>query len=179
MVIAGRGFYFPAMVTVWHVEPDGADALTVCRETVRDVDGKFIRFTSSWKWHVHHWKVQVGPLQALRRRLLTRCEWCGGRGAKSNPVNVSRGWHSPKRRWWQGEADLFHGRCLVMANSRHGCACDSPVSPGGEWGDCARCGERRYGYSDSKRAALRMLREYADGAVPGDAEWASYLERAS
>lgn len=56
--------YWPALVTVWHVEPGGRDAGSVCARSRRS-------------WHVHHWKVQVRPIQKLRRFLFERCAECG------------------------------------------------------------------------------------------------------
>ena len=106
-----RRRYWPAIVTVWHREPGGADALTVCRSTVRDENGKFIRFTKSWKWHVHHWHIQVRPLQKLRRKLITRCSGCGGRTSKADPINIGGSWYPPMTHWWQSEADIYHQAC--------------------------------------------------------------------
>lgn len=91
--------YWPVLVTIWHVEPDGRDALTVC--------------TRRWKWHIHHWKVQVHALQQLRRWALTRCEVCGGKSRKGRYVNVSRHWHRAKDPWWRGERGLYHADCYT------------------------------------------------------------------
>lgn len=96
-VLAGRGLYWPALITVWHHDPSGYDD-TTCRRT-------------RWRLHVHHWRIQVPPLQQLRRRLLTRCARCGGRSVKGNPVNISHQWDGPRGRWWQGEPGLFHHGC--------------------------------------------------------------------
>lgn len=108
--LAGRDFYWPPVVVVWHNEPGGRDALTVCRRRYQDEHGKW-QLSTSWKWHVHHWSLQFPPLQQLRRRLLTRCAKCGGRPVKGHPVNVSRSWDGPRGRWWQGEPGLYHGEC--------------------------------------------------------------------
>lgn len=103
---AGRELYWPAIITVWHVEPGGADALTVCDDR------------SLWQWHVHHWRIQVQPLQHLRRSLLTRCVHCGGRSVKGNQVNVSHSWHGERAPWWRGEVGLYHHACSAIVSRR-------------------------------------------------------------
>lgn len=104
--VAGRELYWPGVITVWHVEPGGADALTVC-----DSRGR-------WQWHIHHWRIQVRPLQRLRRSLLTRCALCEGRSTKRNPVNVSHTWDGPRGRWWQGEPGLYHRDCSAIVSTQ-------------------------------------------------------------
>lgn len=107
--IAGYGFYFPSVITVWHREPDGKDALTVCRTRSQRPDGTW-RYTKGWVWHVHHWKIQVSPLQDLRRRLLTKCEECGRKGRP----NVSHQWDAKRGPWWRGERGLYHSQCSSL-----------------------------------------------------------------
>lgn len=104
--VGNRELYWPSFITVWHVEPGGADALTVCKSK------------SHWQLHVHHWRIQVHPLQRLRRRLLTRCVECGGRSTRKNPTNISHQWHSDKAPWWRGEPGLFHRECSAIASRR-------------------------------------------------------------
>lgn len=48
----GRRWFFPSLLTVWHVEPRGADSGTVCRHTRRVDD-------------VAGWKVRLHPLLRL------------------------------------------------------------------------------------------------------------------
>lgn len=113
--IAGRRYYWPSMVTIWHVEPGGHDSGEVCKHYTRAQDPDTGKWTTTylrgWRWHVHHWRIQVQPLQALRRRALTRCAGCHGRSTKANPVNTSHQWDGPRGRWWQGEPDLYHQAC--------------------------------------------------------------------
>lgn len=53
--IAGRGYYWPSMITVWHHEPHGRDSGEVCPHRVTDPKtGKFVRWSVAWKWHVIH-----------------------------------------------------------------------------------------------------------------------------
>lgn len=156
-----RGWrYWPPLVTVWHREPGGADALTICRHD------------SHWRWHavhirwqaldvathdvggtVHHrirypvldggWRIQVPPLQALRRRLLTRCAWCGGPTRKGDPVNVAHSWDGPRGHWWAGEPGLHHRDCSSVARAHSLCLCTDPLLPPGGYGTCALCGRSR------------------------------------
>lgn len=128
-VVAGRGLYWPSLITVWHRDPSGYDD-TTCR-------GK------RWRLHVHHWAIQVRPLQQLRRRVLTRCAWCGGRDRKGDAVNVSRDWDGPRTRWWQGESGLFHRECSSIKTAHSTCVCENPVLDHDSYGQCARCGRHR------------------------------------
>lgn len=62
------------------------------------------------KWHVHHWSIQIHPLQKLKRWLFARCSKCGGRF----------GWNESAYGSWGGK-DIWHARCSdhgpVMAAS--------------------------------------------------------------
>lgn len=97
-IVAGKRIYWPCMVTVWHRDPSGYDT-TTCP------------YGGHWRLHVHHWRLQIHPFQQLRRRLLTRCEVCGGRSVKDHPVNVGTQWDGPRGHWWQGEPGLTHSDC--------------------------------------------------------------------
>lgn len=108
--LAGRDYYWPPVVTVWHREPGGHDSLSICGGWYDDRNGKR-RFRTSWKWHVHHYKLQFPPLQDARRHLLTRCEVCGGKSRRGHMVNVSHSWDRPKAPWWRGETGLSHVDC--------------------------------------------------------------------
>ena len=147
-VLAGRGLYFPSLIIVWHRDPSGYDH-TTCRGT-------------HWRLHVHHWKIQVSPLQQLRRRLLTRCTWCGGRHRKGDAVNVSHSWDGPRSRWWQGERGLFHSDCSSIQRAHGVCTCDQPVLEYDDYGHCARC--TRYRTFGISADALTRARELA--AIP-------------
>lgn len=125
--IAGRGFYWPSIVTIWHVEPGGRDAFTVCKHRSR------------WRWHVWHWRLQLPPLQALRRWALTRCAWCGGKSRRGAVVNCSHQWDGPRGRWWQGEPGLYHGGCSGIATAHQTCTCDAPILEHNDWGRCLVC----------------------------------------
>lgn len=106
---AGQVWRWRTLSTVWHVEPGGADAFTVCKHA------------SHWKWHVHHWKIQVPPLQDLRARLFDRCEECGRKGRP----NFSHQWDDKGLGWWKfrSRKGLYHLQCsgyLVKKAARRG-----------------------------------------------------------
>lgn len=111
--VAGRGIYWRSLITVWHVEPGGRDALSVCGY---DADGRRNIRSGRWRWHIRHWKIQVSPLQRWRRALLTRCEECGRRGSP----NISHQWDRDHRqRWWKGERGLYHLQCSSLRTLRN------------------------------------------------------------
>jgi hypothetical protein len=134
-----RRYYWPALITVWHREPRGQDSGSKCKHF------DYERSRRRWQWylHVHHWKLQMHALQRLRRRLLTRCAWCGGRHVKGNPVNLSHQWDGPRGRWWQGEPNLFHHGCSSIAEAHRLCLCADPGLSNGDYGQCAFCGKYR------------------------------------
>lgn len=63
------------------------------------------------RWHVHHWRVSVVPLNAMKRRLFTRCAGCGGRFPWGY-APVTRGFHPHRPRWFRGEPGVYHDGCL-------------------------------------------------------------------
>lgn len=168
-----HGLYWPTLITVWHVEPGGRDSGEVCRHYTRIPVGNGQWTTQhhhGWRWHVHHWRIQVHPLQALRRWALTRCAWCDGRQRKNDPVNVSHSWDGPRGRWWQGEPGLYHHDCSSVASAWAQCVCkqgvwDEHSSEHGPYGRCAVCNKgRSFGMTDARLARLRLLAEVPRGA---------------
>ncbi|MFD0429452.1 hypothetical protein ACFQ60_22515 [Streptomyces zhihengii] len=155
--LAGREFYFPALVVVWHREPGGRDGLTVCGRRVQRRDGTW-RWRRGWRLHVHHWRIQLPPLQALRRHLLTRCAWCKGRSRRGDAVNISHQWNGPRGRWWRGEPGLYHRDCSAISNAHDTCTCDVPVIGRRDYGECGMCGRfRPYGVTPERLARARAL----------------------
>ena len=144
VTIAGRRWYFPAIVTVWHREPGGADALSVCR------------YHSAWRWHVWHWHIQFDSGQRLRRWLLTRCAWCGGKSRRGDMVNCALGWDGPRGHWWRGEPGLYHNDCSTVALAHRLCLCGVPVPEHGEHGRCLVCDKFRAWRQEPDEAA-RLL----------------------
>jgi hypothetical protein len=118
--VLGRELYFPDLITIWHREPGGADSGEVCKHYRRErqADGTWATtWLRDWRWHVWHWRIQVHPLQHLRRWALTRCEWCGGRSRKDDPVNCSHSWSGGPGRWWRGETGLYHEDCSTIMSA--------------------------------------------------------------
>jgi hypothetical protein len=169
-VLFGHEFYVPSMITIWHVEPGGADSGEVCKHYRRwqDEDGKWqTKITSGWRWHVHHWKIQVRPFQQIRRRLLTKCTWCKGSHHKNDPVNCSNGSRSEKSRWWQGEKGLFHSGCTSVWEAHQTCLCEHPMLPHYGYGTCELCGKGRSWEKDGRlrgRDAIQALAALPEGA---------------
>lgn len=162
----GKRRYWPAMITVWHKEPGGHDWGTVCRRG------------GAWRWHVHHLRIQVRPLQHLRRWALTRCAWCGGRHRKGDPVNMSSQWDRSRGRWWRGETDLRHHDCDVIWRAHGRCLCDDPLLSDHGHGKCAFCGKYR-AWGQGVSEADRLLATLPEGSrIPAalqpqlDAIWA-------
>lgn len=161
-------FEISRLVTVWHREPDDRDSGEVCTQAHRaqDAEGNWHWvFHHGWKFHVHHWKIQVPALQKLRRRLLTRCEWCGGRDRKHDPINVQYG-GKVQVPWWRGAKNVYHQDCQSVAYARSQCLCDEPFTfEGGSFGTCASCGKPRYGQIKPHHLAIRRI--YASVPVAG------------
>lgn len=112
-IVAGRRIYWPPLITVWHVEPHGHDALTVCG---RGKDGK--RATNSrWIWHVHHWSIQIHPLQKLHRWLFERCEECGRRYPWGY-APVTHQWNQPRGPWFRVTRRAYHHQCSDLVSYR-------------------------------------------------------------
>jgi hypothetical protein len=54
------------------------------------------------RWHIHHWKIQIRPLQKLRRWVFDRCGQCGKRfDWNEAPITYS----------WYGKGPCFHEGC--------------------------------------------------------------------
>jgi hypothetical protein len=99
--------YWPALITVWHVEPGGHDAFEVCKHS------------SHWQWHVWHWKVQIRPLQQLKRFLFERCIECGRRYPWGYSP-VSHQWDGPGSRWFRVQKLNYHHECSGLVSLRRG-----------------------------------------------------------
>lgn len=62
------------------------------------------------KWHVHHWKLQIHPIQQFKRWAFSRCCKCGKRFRWGESVTTTN-WHSDGPRWFRSEPDIFHSNC--------------------------------------------------------------------
>lgn len=174
--LAGQQLHFPAMIDVWHREPGGRDSGEVCKHYRRRQDeaGQWqVTILHGWKFHAHHWRVQIVLLQDLRRRLLTRCAWCGGRSRPGDAVNVARGWDQSGGRWWRGEPNLLHGDCHYVEHAHRMCTCPDPLYA--RPSRCALCGgfkvSRTIDEADLMLAALPVGSRIPAAAWP-------HLERA-
>ncbi len=66
------------------------------------------------KYHIHHWKIQIHFYDSLRRRLFTRCTFCGKPFINESPF--SNQWNTPKIKWFKSEEGLYHEGCLKIIN---------------------------------------------------------------
>jgi hypothetical protein len=153
--VAGRGLYWPTWVTVWHREPGGHDSGEICKHYRHNPDTAKTTVLHAWRWHLHHWKIQVSPLQELRRRLLTRCAWCGGRSTRHDTVNNSLSWDGPRGRWWQSEPGLYHDDCVSIHIAHRSCTCADPLTDRDCWGTCSLCGKGRSWFVSAHTLAIR------------------------
>ena len=157
--------YWPALITIWHVEPDDKDSGTVCKP-------------GTWLRHPHHWRLQFHPWQHFRRWAFTRCEWCGGKSRKGDYVNTGYGWSGDRKpeHWWQSELGLFHGDCIGIEHAHRTCVCSlaegswPTIAYDGEpYGNCSTCGgARRMGSGrsadyDVRTRTTEMLRAIPKG----------------
>jgi len=110
LVVAGWYVGLYRLATIWHREPGDRDSGEVCKHWA---DGKPRR---AWKWHVHHWRVQVHLLQGTRARRFDRCALCGRKGRP----NVSHQWNGAGVGWrkWRSRPGLFHSECSSLVQFR-------------------------------------------------------------
>lgn len=185
--VAGRRWFWPPLITVWHREPGGHDSGEMCKHYRRwqDGDGTWqTKVLHGWRWHVHHWKIQVHPLQRLRRWALTRCAWCGGRHSKADPVNISHSWDGPRGRWWQGAPGVFHDDCSSVERAHRLCFCPDPLyTHHGGYGTCMLCGKLRAWRQEPDEADRLLAAIPARGRITPEARpaieaaWAKRRER--
>lgn len=105
------------------------------------------------------WRVRFPILRDLRRKVLTRCEWCGGRSRKGDYVNVHGNVEYSSKRWWRGERGLYHGDCSSIAHAKTVCLCGDEGGPwehdlgGYAYGRCAACAKYRGWLSPDERTS--------------------------
>lgn len=120
-----RSWYLPSVITIWHRDPETDGTDSSCRnhyrrrwrEASKDPGRWVQREFWAWcmrrydRWHIHHWRIQVRPIQNLRRWAFTRCAGCGER-LPYGYSPISSHWDSPRReRWWSSEVGLWHHEC--------------------------------------------------------------------
>lgn len=65
-----------------------------------------------WKhprWHIWHWKINVGPLLSFKRWAFSRCAKCGGRFPWGYAPIGPWGGNGP--RWFRNEPGVYHHGC--------------------------------------------------------------------
>lgn len=62
------------------------------------------------RWHIHHWRVQVHPIQKLKRWLFSRCAKCENRFAFGESP-ISGQWGSAGPQWFKSEESVYHHGC--------------------------------------------------------------------
>jgi len=185
--LAGRDYYWPPLITIWHREPGGRDSGDVCKHTHRVFDKTARKWryvpVNRWRFHVNHWKIQVHAAQEFRRWALTRCEWCHGPSRKDDPVNVSQSWDGEKSPWWRGERGLFHQDCTSVQNAHSLCFCEQPALNHAGYGKCRTCGKFR-AWRQVPDEADRLLASLPEGSrIPAEIRpalgilWAERRER--
>lgn len=120
-VAFGRQWYFPSLITVWHVEPKGHDSGTICKHSRRwqDPDGTWqYQSLSRWRWHFWHWHIQVALLGKMKRSLFERCIECGRRYPWGY-APVSHQWDGPGARWFRVQRLNYHHECSSLVSARH------------------------------------------------------------
>lgn len=104
--IAGRGFRWLTLATVWHEEPNGADSGTVCK----GMGGTELTWHNvKWAWkHRKHLSIQIRPYLRVRSWLFDRCDECGHRFFWKQ-ARFGAGWDSPK---------VLHEKCSTLRMKR-------------------------------------------------------------
>jgi len=98
--------YWPALVTIWHVDPERHGDENSCDWFNR----KGRRIYIPARWHVWHWQIQIHPVQDFKRWAWSRCCRCGGRFTWGYcPISTS--WSGRGPRWFKGETDVHHHEC--------------------------------------------------------------------
>lgn len=110
--LRSRRLYWPAMVDVWHDEPDGRDAGSRggCGYAPSQRTWSKLPRLAVWLWrHRAHLRVNVLPVRNLRCWLHLRCAHCGKPHRRHFPVNVSHGW---------GDGPAYHAPCSAVVQHR-------------------------------------------------------------
>lgn len=103
--LAGRTFYWPDWVTVWHVEPKGADSGTVCKGMGGSgLSWRNLKFAVR---HWHHLKIHVQPYRRVKRWLFDHCAECGYRFL----------WKSDRCGYMSSDK-VYHGSCMALRQAR-------------------------------------------------------------
>lgn len=73
------------------------------------------RRRSKWRvpvrWHVHHWKFQIHPLQSFKRWAFSRCKWCAKGFAFGDTNVIGYSWNGGGPLWFRSEENIAHMAC--------------------------------------------------------------------
>lgn len=76
--------------------------------------GWILRADQKWwqhaRWHVHHWKLQIHPLENFKRWAFSRCCKCG-KGFKWGQSVCTNSWNGTGPLWFRSEKDIYHDDC--------------------------------------------------------------------
>lgn len=110
-----RSGYRESFITIWHVDPEKGGGDNSCDWHGSRTPGRWLHA----RWHVWHWKIQVHPIQDLKRWLFSRCAVCGKRFPfRAAPISFG-GWGSRGPRWFRAEQCLRHDHCPPPKPRRH------------------------------------------------------------
>lgn len=98
---------------------NGEDSPEKRREHLAGIMGgiarDLLRMRRPWwrhpRWHVHHWRLQVHPLQQFKRWAFSRCAGCGRRFPWGYAPTTTQ-WDGEGPRWFRGERHTYHGECV-------------------------------------------------------------------
>lgn len=104
-VAASRRIGSRPLITVWHVEPDGRDALTVCK----GMGGSDLTWHNvRWAWrHRRHLEIAVEPWRRFRRWREDHCDECGRRFF----------WRDARFGYMSSD-DVYHEACMALRDER-------------------------------------------------------------
>lgn len=137
--------YWPSLIDVWHVEPDGHDALSVCRQRVtvdayraswrlrldprvrhrsvtrQQADEAVLGYRewivdNRWRWHLRHWSVRFIPWLTFTRWARSRCAHCGRR-FRWGEAPTSHSWDGDGPSLRKGEPGVYHSHCSTAVHT--------------------------------------------------------------
>lgn len=138
----GREFYWPSLITIWHVDRDAYGDDDSCRRHIREAQftlrrraqelgeehkiGKRLMKISNVFWilfchyhwfHPHHWRIQISPWQNFCRWKWSRCGHCGKRFTWGY-APASHCWNSGGPGFRKPEQKVYHFECSSAVNQK-------------------------------------------------------------
>lgn len=103
--LAGRTYYWPHLVTFWHIEPQGHDSGTICKGMGSSgLSWRNLKFAAR---HWRHVEVHVQPYRRVKRWLFDRCDECGYRFL----------WKSDRTGYMSSDKS-YHAKCMELRNAQ-------------------------------------------------------------